>query len=385
MLALGMKYPIKDDYIDKKWNQRPGGYRIPRYGVAHDTGNPGSTARQNVNYFNSRNLSSSVHAFVDDNEIIIDIPLTEKAYHVRSNVSDANQWAVGVELCYGGEINFQEAYKRYVYFWAYLCDKFHWNPQRQIIGHYKLDPTRRSDPINALSQHGISYEEFLSDVQAQLKGIDSLPKRPVLIVARGDRGDKVTKIQQDLKTLGFYEGTIDGIYGPRTEAAVKAFQRKADILVDGIVGPVTAGAIENVLMKQQKQNLLTPNSRGEGVKNIQRELAALGYYKGKIDGHFGPKTEAAVKAFQSKAGIQVDGIVGPVTKEHLTQALQKQMKKKPKPTPPVPGPDPDYLYKVQIGAFQDLDNAQALKKKAEAKGFNAVILKEDIEQVKTGK
>lgn len=43
-LVLGMKYPITYDYLDKKWPQRPGGYRIPRYGVAHDTGNPGSTA-----------------------------------------------------------------------------------------------------------------------------------------------------------------------------------------------------------------------------------------------------------------------------------------------------------------------------------------------------
>nr|WP_173916967.1 hypothetical protein [Halobacillus sp. Marseille-Q1614] len=55
---MAQKYAITQKFIDEEWNQRPGGTRIPRYVVAHDTGNSGSTARQNREYFNSRTLSA---------------------------------------------------------------------------------------------------------------------------------------------------------------------------------------------------------------------------------------------------------------------------------------------------------------------------------------
>jgi lysozyme len=54
------------------------------------------------------------------------------------------------------------------------------------------------------------------------------------------------------------------------------------------------------------------------VEEIQTKLKALGYYTGKIDGDFGPKSEAAVKAFQKDHGLVIDGKVGPIT----TKALQ---------------------------------------------------------------
>jgi peptidoglycan hydrolase-like protein with peptidoglycan-binding domain len=52
-------------------------------------------------------------------------------------------------------------------------------------------------------------------------------------------GDDVLAIQKRLHDLGFNPGKLDGVYGSVTEAAVKAFQTKAAIEVDGIVGPVT--------------------------------------------------------------------------------------------------------------------------------------------------
>lgn len=56
---------------------------------------------------------------------------------------------------------------------------------------------------------------------------------------QGSHGKKVKQIQNRLKNLGFYEGAIDGIYGPGTEGAVKAFQHSENIVIDGIVGPTT--------------------------------------------------------------------------------------------------------------------------------------------------
>ncbi len=55
----------------------------------------------------------------------------------------------------------------------------------------------------------------------------------------GSRGDEVRRIQQKLKNLGYYKGTVDGIYGAATQKAVKAFQKNCGITADGVAGPKT--------------------------------------------------------------------------------------------------------------------------------------------------
>ncbi|MCR5809043.1 MAG: spore cortex-lytic enzyme [Clostridiales bacterium] len=62
-------------------------------------------------------------------------------------------------------------------------------------------------------------------------------------ISYGARGDDVKKIQTRLKQWGFYKGSVDGIFGSGTLAAVKAFQRKNGLTADGIVGPKTAAAM----------------------------------------------------------------------------------------------------------------------------------------------
>ena len=59
----------------------------------------------------------------------------------------------------------------------------------------------------------------------------------------GSRGEKVKEIQTKLKQWGYYKGNVDGIYGPSTVSAVKAFQKKHGITADGIVGSKTAEKI----------------------------------------------------------------------------------------------------------------------------------------------
>ncbi|MGN1418780.1 MAG: spore cortex-lytic enzyme [Acutalibacteraceae bacterium] len=55
----------------------------------------------------------------------------------------------------------------------------------------------------------------------------------------GSRGEEVRQIQTKLKQLGYYSGSIDGIYGTQTQKAVRAFQKNCGITVDGIAGPKT--------------------------------------------------------------------------------------------------------------------------------------------------
>jgi peptidoglycan hydrolase-like protein with peptidoglycan-binding domain len=62
-------------------------------------------------------------------------------------------------------------------------------------------------------------------------------------VREGSRGPAVTDLQNKLKAAGFNPGASDGIFGPKTKAAVVAFQRAQGITVDGIVGPQTWGKL----------------------------------------------------------------------------------------------------------------------------------------------
>lgn len=55
----------------------------------------------------------------------------------------------------------------------------------------------------------------------------------------GSTGDEVRRVQKKLKELGYYTGTVDGIFGSKTQSAVKAFQRNCGITADGIAGPTT--------------------------------------------------------------------------------------------------------------------------------------------------
>mgnify|MGYP005758995891 CR=1 FL=1 len=59
----------------------------------------------------------------------------------------------------------------------------------------------------------------------------------------GSRGSEVTQIQTKLKRWGYYNGNIDGIYGSQTQEAVRYFQRKNGLKVDGIAGPETLKAM----------------------------------------------------------------------------------------------------------------------------------------------
>jgi N-acetylmuramoyl-L-alanine amidase len=179
MSGFFMKYEIIPRYLTAPSLRRPGILADPiRFMVAHDTGNPGSTAAGNVYYYeNSRNaMEASAQIFVDDKEIIECIPFLtgtpEKAWHVVYNVStdnamfgvNANDAAGGIELCYGGNIDGVEAYKRYIWVLAYSCWKFGLDPTIHVTGHFILDPARKVDPMNVFTLMGKSFQDFIVDV-----------------------------------------------------------------------------------------------------------------------------------------------------------------------------------------------------------------------------
>jgi hypothetical protein len=73
-------------------------------------------------------------------------------------------------------------------------------------------------------------------------------------------------------------------------------------------------------MADRLLHVTSPLMTGSDVLVVQRRLAALGFDPGPLDGEYGPATAAAVRAFQTAAGIEVDGIVGPQTRAALARA-----------------------------------------------------------------
>jgi peptidoglycan hydrolase-like protein with peptidoglycan-binding domain len=123
----------------------------------------------------------------------------------------------------------------------------------------------------------------------------------------GSRGPAVAAIQ---RALGI---DADGIFGPRTRAAVRSFQKRHGLVVDGIVGPQTRGALARERSGSRSGSLLRKGSRGPAVAALQRALGIT------ADGIFGPRTHAAVRSFQKRDGLVVDGIVGPQTRAALAR------------------------------------------------------------------
>ena len=143
------------------------------------------------------------------------------------------------------------------------------------------------------------------------------------LVKTGNRGEDVKTLQERLNALGYNCGDVDGIFGAKTYAAVVAFQKAMGIGVDGIVGSQTWGKLGVTVTTapavatsavtatiSSNMPLVKMGSRSDAVKALQEKLNALGYDCGTVDGIFGAKTLAAVKAFQTAKSLSVDGIVG---------------------------------------------------------------------------
>ncbi|MFD1433531.1 spore cortex-lytic enzyme [Kroppenstedtia eburnea] len=142
----------------------------------------------------------------------------------------------------------------------------------------------------------------------------------------GAAGGDVYELQGRLKYLGFYTGKIDGRLGWRTYRAVRLFQYQFGLEVDGLVGSRT----KRKLVEASKEwapgvsnRIFKKGDRGGYVWELQRRLQFIGYYSGKIDGKFGWQTDRAVRDFQYRFGLRVDGRVGSKTKLKLWKATRR--------------------------------------------------------------
>jgi peptidoglycan hydrolase-like protein with peptidoglycan-binding domain len=133
-------------------------------------------------------------------------------------------------------------------------------------------------------------------------------------IAPGATGDAVKRLQRALRRTPDPALAVDGIFGPLTEQALKAFQQGNGLTMDGICGPLTWAKLPD----GGPMPLLQEGTSGDVVRHLQQVLTngAAGQWgttPQSIDGIFGPHTKASVEAFQGWGGVAQDGIVGDQT------------------------------------------------------------------------
>ena len=190
-----------------------------------------------------------------------------------------------------------------------------------------LQTLQKGDTVTVQSQSGDwykvrygSYTGYVMKQYLKVTGeVESAEKPSSDALRPGDSGSRVKSLQQSLKELGLYSGSVDGVYGSGTTRAVKAFQKQQGLTQDGVAGSKTLAALETASREDAGQTL-RPGDKGSAVKSLQQALKKLGLYTGSIDGVYGSGTTRAVKLLQRQTGLTQDGVAGSRTMAALSTA-----------------------------------------------------------------
>lgn len=207
-----------------------------------------------------------------------------------------------------------------------------------ITGNYGTkteEAVRKFQRKYGLSADGIAGEKTLDKIASVLSGSSSSGSSGTISTSStlklNSTGTAVRTLQQNLKTLGFYDGSVTGNYGPMTEEAVRKFQRKNDLSADGVAGKKTLEKINAAMGGGSNDGsgtstggsttTLKEGSSGEAVKTLQENLKTLKYYTGSVTGSYGSLTKEAVRKFQKDNDLTADGVAGPKTLNKITAKI----------------------------------------------------------------
>ena len=190
-----------------------------------------------------------------------------------------------------------------------------------------------------------------------------LPGRFEATRAPTDSSDRevILQAQRQLKALGFNPGDVDGNFGPQMEAALNAYQQSYRLPQTGRLDDVTMRS----LLPERFEATRAPTdvSEREVILQAQRQLKALGFNPGDVDGNFGSQTEAAVRAYQQKYRLTETGRLDEMT---LRSLLPERTQAAPAP---VGRSDRELAAPAPVGR-SDRELVRRAQRQLRALGFN---------------
>ncbi|MBD1379240.1 peptidoglycan recognition protein family protein [Metabacillus arenae] len=337
-----MAFKVKQDLVPTSKHGVKCPYNMDaEYITVHNTANDAS-AQSEINYMKRNNNSVSYHYAVDDKEVIQGISCNRNAWHCGDGGSGSgNRKSIGVEICYsksGGD-KYYKAESLAIKLIAQLLKERGWGINRvkkhqdwsgKYCPHRILSEGRWNSFLNAIENELNNKTETIT-VEAPKTQVDSkiIHNKEIIqspnYLQKGDRGEAVKELQRLLKSKG-HDLEIDGHFGKITERELREFQanKGGRLVVDGLAGRETMDALRtkhNASPKPSKPtkssqpsngsaivpypgHLIKRGSRGKDVERVQRAVGV------NPDGVFGKLTESAVKEYQHRHGLTVDGLVG---------------------------------------------------------------------------
>ncbi len=206
-----------------------------------------------------------------------------------------------------------------------------------------LQTLPKGTELNVISKDGnwykVKYGRYTGYVMTRyVKVVGNVPAADAVETLRkGMRGDAVKAMQERLEELGYYDDECSGYFGNNTFEAVKAFQKRNGLEVDGIAGPATLKKLDSSSARKaaatsnddnkadaKDDDTLRPGDSGSAVRALQTRLRALGYFNHSVDGKYDSQVTEAVKAFQRRNGLTADGIAGAKTLNKLNSSSAKK-------------------------------------------------------------
>ena len=210
-------------------------------------------------HWNMGGLEVCVHAFIGklkDGSIATyqTLPWNFRSWHCAG---EANNTHISFEICEDDLKNatyFKKVYQEAVELTAMLCKEYSLDPLADGVvichseGCARGVASNHGDVMHWFPKHGKSMDTFRKDVDAAMRGVANTETKEgntvnieLTVLKRGSKGDQVKAVQRMLYSMGYDLGAskVDGDFGGKTDTAIRAYQKKYGLTVDGIVGAKT--------------------------------------------------------------------------------------------------------------------------------------------------